>query len=504
MATPISLIGISTNDYVPGVYIQTDFAAGAASSGGTAYTAIILGNKLSAGSATEDTVIYGPDTSTPMTSVSDAEALFGHGSELARGVARFMAVNKSTSLYALAVKEGTSAVAAKLDITLTGTATSAGMVRIYVGDEFTDAGFIKGDLAADVATLVAAQVNAKQSWAVSAVAVSGKVTLTAKNKGLRGNDLRAFTQVSGTGIASDVLVSTKLAGGTVSDDVTTALATMLGKRFYYIITPFNDATNLGKVSDQIAQEALPINGRRQRMFAGTSDTLANSITLSTGLNSERSELVWSLESDLSSCELASYTAGVYSLEEAQAVPRCNFAFYGQTPSTSNIWRMKAPNSAATPTRSQVSSALNSGLTPIVPGIAGSTSISTRVTTRFLSNGVTDYRIREASKVTIEDFFADDLVVQVYAAMDGKLIQDDPISGAPEPAPNVATPRNLKAVINGNIRDYFDKGLLENPGQTIADTIVQREASPANRMSARIPLQTAFAWTQSTIKIEQIR
>jgi phage tail sheath gpL-like len=505
MSSPISLIGLASNDPVPGVYIQTNFAAGPASSGGTTYSAVILANKLSTGSATADTVIYGPDTAVAMTSVADAITLFGDGSEMARMVKRFMAVNKTTPLYCVAVSEGGSAVASTGTITVATTATGSATLRIFVGDEFVDTGIVTGDTPTVVATAAVININSKSSWPVTAGNSAGVITLTSKNKGLRANFIRYFAQISPTSSGTTVtpVASTACTGGSVTDVNTTALATILGRRFYYCVSAAEDATNLGAWATQIASEALPVSGRRMRLFAGSVDTLANAITISTGLNTERAEIVWLTTADQSPGGLASNQAAVVSLFEAQAIPRSNFAFFGQTPSTSGSWLLRAPLAGNAPTRSQVFSALNAGLSPIGVGAAGTSFLFKRVTTRFKNGSVVDYRIREANKVTIEDFFADDLQIQVVAAMDGKVIGDDPIKGQPEPAPTVATPRVLKSIINRLLREYSDKGLIQNLVDTIQNTIVQRETSPTNRMSAVVPLQPVDSWDQAAIRVDQV-
>ena len=273
--------------------------------------------------------------------------------------------------------------------------------------------------------------------------------------------------------------------------------------FYYCISAAEDATNLGAWAAQIASEALPVSGRRMRLFAGSVDTLANAITISTGLNTERAELVWLTTADQSPGGLAANQAAVVSLYEAQAVPRSNFAFFGQTASTSGSWLIKAPLAGNSPARSQVFAALNAGLSPIGVGSAGTTFLYKRVTTRFKNGSTVDYRIREANKVTIEDFFSDDLQIQIIAAMDGKNIGDDPKKGQPEPAPIVTTPRVLEAIINRLLREYFNKGLIQNVSDTIRDKIVQREVSPTNRLSASIPLQPVDSLDQVAIRVDQI-
>lgn len=503
--TPISLIGLATNDPVPGVYIQTNFAQGPASSGGSVYSAIIFANKLSTGSATADTAYYGPDTPITMTSVADAILLFGDGSEAARMVKRFMAVNKTTPLYVVAVSEGASAVASTGTITVAVTATGSGTLRIFVGDEFVDTGIVTGDTPTVIATQAVININSKSSWAVTASNAAGVITLTSKNKGLRANFIRYFAQISPntSGTTVTPTASTACTGGSVTDDNTAALATILGKRFYYCISAAQDVTNLGAWAAQIAQEALPVSGRRMRLFAGSVDTLANAITVATALNTERAEIVWLTTADQSPGGLAANQAAVVSLFEAQAIPRSNFAFFGQTASTNGLWLIKAPLAGNAPTRSQVFAALNAGLSPIGVGAAGTSFLYKRVTTRFKNGSVVDYRIREANKVTIEDFFGDDLQIQIVAAMDGKVIGNDPVKGQKDPGPNVATPRLLYSIIYRLLTEYANKGLIQNLEQTKADTIVQREVSPTNRMTASIPLQPADPWDQAGVQINQV-
>ena len=512
MTFPISLIGLASNDPVPGVYVQTNFAAGPASSGSTTYSALLMGNMTSAGNATKDTVVYGPSTPVPLTSVADAISLFGDGSELTRMIKRFMAVNTSTPLFALAISEGNSAVASTGTITITSAATGSATLRVFVEDEWVDTGIVTGDTAAAIATNAIANINGKTSWAVTASSGgSGVITLTSKNKGLRANWLRYFAKILPFGVGSTVTpaASTLMSGGSVSDVNTTALSTIVGSRYYYIVDASDGYdvvsvdSNLSALVSQVQTQALPVNGRRQRVFAGNADTLANAIAVSTSLNSERCELVWSQNSDVTPGELAANQAAIVSLEEGQAVPRANFASYGQTPSSSANWKLKAPLSGSAPTRAQLFSALNSGVSPIGVGAGGSSFLVKRVTTRFLNGSNVDYRIREAGKVTIEDFFADDLLLAVQAAMDGKLIGDDPVKGQPQPAPNVATPRVLKAIVNRMLRLYFDKGLIQAINDTIANSIVQREASPTTRLSAVIPLQPSDPWDQAAVRIDQI-
>ncbi len=501
----ISLVGLSASDPVPGEYIEVNFAQGEASSGSATYSALLIGGKLSAGSATAGTVIYGPDTPVSLSTESDAIALFGAGSELHRMWRKFTLVNSTTPLYAVVVAEDGSAVAATGTVTVATTATGPGALRIFIQDYFVDVGFVSGDTPTVIATAAVAAVNAVPYSPVVASNVAGVITLTARQKGPRGNFIRYFGQIkpgtSGTTVTPTA--STAFTGGTTTDSSTTALSTILSKRFYYIVSAAEDSTQLGALLTQVNSQALPVTGIRQRVFGASVDTISNAITLSTALNGARCELTWLKDSDMPPCELAANMAAIYALEEAPLVPRLNFSSYGSDAKTATNWRVKAPLSGAAPTRSQILSALNAGLTPIGVYANGNTYLVKRITTRFLSGANVDYRIRDAHKVTICDRYADDLQSKFALQFRGKQIGDDPVKNEPTPGPQVVTPRVLKAAINRLTRDYAENSLVQRVGEVINGTIVQRESSPPTRMSAQIPLWTADILDQIATQVNQV-
>ena len=185
----IVLVGLGSSFIVPGVYTQVNFAAGATTGAPAGQKVLIIGNKTTAGSATPDTVVYGPDTSTTMQSETDVIAIFGAGSQVHRAWRRFSAVNKTTPIYAIAAAEsaGTAATGA---VVVKTTATSAGNIRFYYSDEFVDVGVATGDTATTIGGNIATAINNNVNWAITAVNTSGVVAVTAKNKGPEGNWLK--------------------------------------------------------------------------------------------------------------------------------------------------------------------------------------------------------------------------------------------------------------------------------------------------------------------------
>jgi len=505
----IQITGLPANDPVPGSYIQVSFAQGAASNGSATYGALLMGTKTTSGSATPDTVIYGPNSSPPLVTENDAIALFGAGSPLHRMFNQFVAVNKATPVHAIAITESAGA-ASTGTITISGTtASAAGVLRVNVGEGYVERAISVGDTPTATAAAAVALINAQTSWGVTAANTAGVITLTNKVKGPNGNWGRySATLTAGTGLTVTPSAQTSMTGGTTAQVYTNALATILPYRFFYIVaedTPAAGAsTNLTNIKSQIDTQALPLSGLRQGMFAATTDTLANATTMaSTNLNSARAELVWSPDSDRRPEELAAFAAGVYALEEQGISPRCNFSGYGTDANSALIWNLKAPLSGRAPTRSEIVTALNNGITPIGVGLRGDTYLVKRITTRSLNGSLNDYRIRDAHKRTIMDRFADDLQAKLVLNFSGRKIGNDPVQGQRTPGPDVVTPTAIRAAVIQLTRDYEALDLIENVAATIAAMIVQRETVPTTRMGIRVPIDVIDIADQFAAALDQV-
>ncbi len=501
----IVLTGLAANDSVPGSYIEVNFAQGAASLGSTTYGALIVANKSTAGSATADTVIYSQTSSPPLSTDADAAALFGIGSPAYRMWRAFVAVNKTTPISVICPAES-AGTAATGTITYATTATGAGITRVYVGENYIEYSIASGDTPTVIAAAVSALINAQTTWPVTSSPTVGAVTLTWRTKGPQGNWGRYSSSItSGIGTTGTV-APTYMTGGATADSYTTALSTILPYRYYYIISEASPvagaSTQTSAIVTQVNTQAQPITGIRQRVFNASVDTLANTTTFATGLNNARAEVVWLQNSDRPPEELAATCAGIYALEEAPTAFRCNFSGYGNDASTSTRWNVKAPRSGTAPTRANVLSALNNGITPIGVNANGSTYLVKRITTRSLTSAISDYRIRDSHKVTIMDRFADDLNAKIVLQFSGKKIGNDPVVGERIPGSDVVTPRVMKAAAIQLLRDYENLDLLENVAATIAAMVVQRETSPTTRISSRIPLDCIDVFDQAATALDQ--
>lgn len=508
MPGAIVVPGLSSDDPVPGNYLSIDFAQGESAGSGSPIEVLLMGNMLSTGSATADTIVYGPDTVVQLQTEQDAINLFGAGSELHRMFRRFVAVNKSTTLRAIAVTESAGAQATGT-FRFVGTATANGTAKLYVHDEVIEVGIATLDTASTAATNMAAAINQQTHWGVTAAATAtgtwGFVTLTAKQKGPRGNEIRYQPGITPSiGLTVPTAVDLAMAGGATADSNTAALATINNSKYYYTVPAATDATQLAAVAAQVNTNAAPTVGIRQRWIAGSVDTISNTNTIATGRNAARGEIVWSEKSPWTGAEWAANHAAVITLFETKPNPRTNFAGFGNDGSTAPYWYGPRPRlDSAIPSRTNIKSALNNGVTPIGVNPNGSTYIVNRITTRSLNGSNNDYRIRDAHKVTICDFFGEDLLAKINLQFPGMRIGDDAPDGAPQPGPLVLTPRRLRNCVFGLIDVYAGNDLFQDVAKIKEATLIQREDNPRTRMGVRVPLRPVDNFLQSAIHIPQV-
>lgn len=511
----IPLTGLAANYPIPGQYVEVTFGVGPASIGQGVYAVLFIGNKTSAGDATVDTVVYGGANSPlPLQSTQDAINRFGQGSELHRGIRRFLAANTSTPFFAIAELEA-SGTQATLAITIATTAAANGNARAYMGDDFIDTAITSGDTVTTIATNIVANINSKLDWAVTATNVAGAITITAKNKGPRGNWLRGSIVITGAGVAttSSVTAQTFFTSGATLDSNTNVLSTINPNRYYYIVqAAANDVapsdTQLTALVNQVTTQATPTNGIRQRVVAGSIDTGSNTTTIATGINNPRCEIIWLQNADLTPFEMACAWVAAVTAEEAPQSFLCNFDGYGNVGNSAARWFIKAPRSGTAPTVTAIKTALNNGYIPVGVNTNGTTYIVSRITSKSQTSSQADYRTRDSCIVTIADRFSDDLTTKFALNFAGKKIADDPAPGQRVPGNTVVTPRVGLAAIVKLLTEYDALDLLQNTfvnptgGPAIVpNTICIREASPSTRLSARIPLQPILPLHQEAFAVD---
>lgn len=304
---------------VPGFWTEFDNSA-AAGSGIMPWTVLLLGSMLAGGSA---------EANVPVQIFSDDEAdnLFGKGSQTALMVRAFRKNNPLMPLWAVGVADGTTK--ATKEVTVTGTATAAGVVALYVAGQNVNIAVASGDTAADIAEAIADAVT--DNMPVTASASSGTVTFTAKNGGTAGNyiDIRvnyvagevlpAGISVSGTGL---------MAGGAGDPSIETVIANIGAQWFNIIVTAFSASATLTALKEELEARWSATNQKTGVAIFG--DNSDNARTVASGLNSQVLVELPLPKSPTPSFEIAAAGAAVIaqSAEADPAMPLGNLAVKG--------------------------------------------------------------------------------------------------------------------------------------------------------------------------------
>ncbi|MEM6050527.1 phage tail sheath subtilisin-like domain-containing protein [Erwinia sp. P7711] len=189
---------------------------------------------------------------TIMPSASLAGKVAGRGSQLARMVAKYRAIDPFGELWVIAVDEP-EGEAATGTLTITGSAQASGTLSLYIGATRVQAAVVTGDAPAAVAATLAAAINANADLPVTATAAAVAVTLTARHKGLTGNDIPLLMNYYGTVGSENTpdglnVAITAMSGGTGVPDLSGAVAAMGDESFDFIGTPFSDSASLATVA----------------------------------------------------------------------------------------------------------------------------------------------------------------------------------------------------------------------------------------------------------------
>lgn len=181
-------------------------------------------------------------------SVSMAKSIGGQGSMLAAMYEIWRKADPVGEVWCLPLK-ATTGVVATSTVTVAGAATESGLLSLYIGGVRVQATVTVAATAAQVASALAVQVNAKVDLPVTAEAQGGVVTLTCKWKGESGNDIAVqmnrLGKTNGEATPAGLTVTVvAMASGAGASDQVDALAALGDEPFEFICMPWTDTTSL--------------------------------------------------------------------------------------------------------------------------------------------------------------------------------------------------------------------------------------------------------------------
>lgn len=168
-----------------------------------------------------------------VTSIEESADTYGDGFMIHRLVKAAMLGSQNSETWVVPQAEAGGAVASAGDITITGPATAAGTIYLYIAGDLVEISVASGDAQNDIAIAVAAAITADPDLPVTAVVNGGtlnQVDVTAKSKGPWGDSINmslnwGFQEALPAGVA---VVFTQLTGGSgvpTLDDALTGMGT---------------------------------------------------------------------------------------------------------------------------------------------------------------------------------------------------------------------------------------------------------------------------------------
>ena len=210
---------------------------------------LIIGQMTSSGSA--GAAVVQPNITQPQ----QATALFGAGSIAEGMVIAYLNSGCQIPLDVIAVTDAAGATAATIPVTVAGTWTAAGTPAIAVAGKRYQIGTLSTDTPTTVAAAFVSAIAADAQAPVSAAAVAGVMTLTAKNKGVAGNDISVIVSPAPgdtlpTGMTITVGATT---AGTTNPGISGIISAITGSWYTGIAMPWQDTPNLQGLAAELAR-----------------------------------------------------------------------------------------------------------------------------------------------------------------------------------------------------------------------------------------------------------
>jgi len=478
----ITLDEIPYNLQVPGAFYQV--RANYSQAGLLPYPAkaLLIGQMLPTGTAQ-------PNTPYPVFAASDAQALGGGGSIIAQMAAAFIRANPWLPLEIIGVPDATAATKASGSFGITGTATQAGTLALYVAGIRIAVPVSVGDTAA---TVVANALSTAEQLVstlggipfsegflpFTPTAGTGALEIAALHGGTLGNtiDLRVNAQRGDATPAGLAVTVTAMAGGATDPVVTAALDAISSTWFTDIGICWNDANNVGIFEGVLATRYMAmgqLDAKGYRVIAGTPGTVQ---TAQTGLNSKYATTLPIQNPMHPTWVICGAYAGACSYELANDPSRQlrGVALPGILP--------PAPADRYDETERNI--LLGAGMSTFTVAVDGTVQLERVVTENTTdANGIPSQAWHDIMVPATMSRIRYDWIGYVSLVYPrNKLAPDGSL--AAEYDGTVVTPKRMRGAWAGRCRVYAENGWIVNTAATVAASTFVIDSNDPNRMNSR--------------------
>ena len=455
MASPnIAFDTIPSSIRKPGKYFEFNTKLAVRTLPGNLQKLLIVGQKLAAGTAVANAI-------NDIFSDTEASTLFGRGSICHLMVREALKANPNLQLAVIGMDDAGAGVFAAGSLTITGPATGVGVASLYVADQTVEVAVATGDTATVIAAALVAQIAKQPDLPLTSSNLAGVITLTAKNKGTLGNQIRLSAKTTAAGTTVAIVA---MAAGATDPTLATALAIAFTAGHHVICSAWNDSTNLTALRTHLDNVSGSLEQRGAVGIFGHTGTLAAATTLAGTINSGRiSGILVPNALDLPHVVAAAYAA-VVAAEEDPARPLNTLALTGilANPLANRLSRTEQEN------------ALNNGITPSEVGPGDKVQIVRAITTYTLD------------PQTIPDISLFDLTTIRTLDYVRKAIRERISLRFPREKLSVRTEKKVRSEIIDVLFKLEELEIIEKVQDNLTGVIVERDLQDPNRLNARIP------------------
>lgn len=470
---------IPQNLLVPLFYAEVD--ASLANTAIAPQRTLLIGQILAAGVAAANVPILsqGP---------ADAKTQCGIGSMLQKMYNKYRDNDPVGEVWFLPLADAGGGSQASGNVAFTAQATTAGTLSLYVGGELVSMAVATTQTVAQLATALAAAINAIPDFRVTAAVNGGnnfQVDLTYRHKGLVGNDVdirfnyygAAAGEALPPGLAATI---TPMAGGATNPTLTTALSNLIDQPFDFIVCPYTDATSLTAMTALMNDSSGRWSWSRQvfgHVWTAYRGTVGALTTEGTGLNDQHLTMLGFNDSPSLAAEIAAAVTGAAatSIKADPALPLQTLAVYG----------VKAP-----PLKSRFQ--LTDRQTLLQDGISTFTVDQSGL--MRLENIITTYQKNAFSQVDNSYLEVETMYTLAYALRDLASMVTSKYARVKlaangtrlDPGTNIVTPNMIRVDIIARYKQLEAAGIVQNSTFFAANLVVQQNGTNPNRVDVLWP------------------
>ena len=462
--------------------IAVEFDSSQAGATGTPFRSLVIGQRLSAGTVAAETPFL-------VSSDAAAEAGAGRGSQLALMVAAFRRAARFAELWAVGLDDASGATQQETTVTVTGTATEAGTIALYVAGRRVPVAIDDGDTASESATKINAAVAARSNLPMSSAVAAGVATLTARNAGTLDLDVRDSYQPGEVVPAGLTLVIATSTAGATDPDIADAIAAVAGEQFNVIVMPYNADAQMDALETELDTRWGPLSSIDGKAVVAFRGTLAEATTYGNARNSLQTSVMPISDSPTSEWEVAALYGGAVapSAQRDPAQPFQTLPLPGALP----------PVTRWDPTERNI--LLTDGMSTHTVDQGGVVRIERAITTyQFAPGTIPDDAYMDLNTPLTLSFLRANFRNRIRRKYPRFKLADDGTRFAP--GQPIMTPNTMRDEIIAWFRDMQDRGLVEDFRGFKEALIVERDRDDRNRLNASLPTNLVNQFRAAGVKI----